>query len=173
MPKPNESREAQVCLNTAFCERVLQWHGGQSSGLYAVGSSWLAGFRVPGGEVQRAWRELSNIEPKLDDADKAEVQALKTEMLMQALEPGRLADSAAPDKVMASDHIRAVIKEEIDSGNSTAEDMYDELVRLVQDLCSILSQNAEDADEEELLEVLLRNRIPDGQILDNLGIRRA
>ena len=41
---------------------LLDWHGGQSSGLYSVGSSWLAGhFDVPEENIKLAILELDDL----------------------------------------------------------------------------------------------------------------
>ncbi len=47
---------------------LLDWHGGMSSGLYSVGSSWLAGdFDVPEENIQLAISELDdNINKKVN-----------------------------------------------------------------------------------------------------------
>jgi hypothetical protein len=47
-----------VCLTRNQGLRLLDWHGGQGSALYAVGSSAFAGRCVPASTARRAAREL-------------------------------------------------------------------------------------------------------------------
>jgi hypothetical protein len=47
-----------------LAHELFDWHGGQTSGLYAVGGAWLRGEDAPPGEVDRALSELQSL---LDD----------------------------------------------------------------------------------------------------------
>lgn len=61
--KTNNYKTAQVINNNrnALALKLLEWHGGQSSDLYSVGSSWLAGANVPIENVRGAILELGDI----------------------------------------------------------------------------------------------------------------
>jgi len=41
--------------------KLLEWHGGQFSDLYSVGSSWLANRDVPNENIRGAIRELEDL----------------------------------------------------------------------------------------------------------------
>ncbi len=41
--------------------KLLEWHGGQSSDLYSVGSSWLAGRDIPNENIEGAIQELEDL----------------------------------------------------------------------------------------------------------------
>lgn len=80
--------------------KLLDWHGGQWSGLYAVGSSWYTGHEVPMEEVQRADMELEKLINKevnypetMTDQDIAELMELRKQLneaaVVQSLEDER------------------------------------------------------------------------------------
>jgi hypothetical protein len=67
--------------------RLLDWHGGQSSPLYSVGSSWLAGKEVPTENIEAAIDELQTIVKKkvnypdaITDDDIVAVQQLQEDL---------------------------------------------------------------------------------------------
>lgn len=47
-----------------LAHELLDWHGGPTSGLHAVGEAWLRGGDAPPGEIDRAASELQSL---LDD----------------------------------------------------------------------------------------------------------
>jgi len=70
---------------------LLNWHGGQTSGLYAVGSSWLADPSAPSGpdydDIVRAISELDGLIARevphpesITDADVAELKGLRSRL---------------------------------------------------------------------------------------------
>jgi hypothetical protein len=54
MPNPNEMISGPKRAGL----KLMEWHGGQGSGLYALGSSWFSGKSVPADVLRSAWSEL-------------------------------------------------------------------------------------------------------------------
>ena len=51
----NQNNRQRIALH------ILEWHGGQDTGLYALGSSWFTKHEVPFNVVERAVSELIGI----------------------------------------------------------------------------------------------------------------
>jgi hypothetical protein len=87
--------------------KLLEWHGGQWSGLYSVGSMWLAGRELTDNEpIQRAIRELEDIAQKkvnypetITDENIAEVRNLQN-LLKQEIIHKENSDHYTPDTLM-------------------------------------------------------------------------
>jgi hypothetical protein len=67
---------------------LLDWHGGQDSGLYALGSSWLNNHPVESSVIRQACEELTKISEKqvkfpetISKSDIREVLLLKVKVL--------------------------------------------------------------------------------------------
>ena len=67
--------------------RLLEWHGGQNSPLYSVGSTWLAGKEVPVENINEAIGELEDILQKkvnypdtITENDIVEVKKLQNDL---------------------------------------------------------------------------------------------
>ena len=67
--------------------KLLEWHGGQWSPLYSVGSTWLAGKEVPPNIIEDAIKELEDIVQKkvnypdtVTEEDILEVKGLQNEL---------------------------------------------------------------------------------------------
>lgn len=75
--------------------RILDWHGGQDTGLYALGSSWFANHEVPLCVVNRACSELSRIAAKqvpfpetVTEKTITEVETLMTKIMIMVKTQG-------------------------------------------------------------------------------------
>lgn len=67
--------------------KLMDWHGGQFSPLYSVGSSWLAGKDVPNNIIEEAIKELEDIAQKkvnypqnITDENIMEIKQLQQEL---------------------------------------------------------------------------------------------
>lgn len=79
--KPNQQQ-----INEDLGNRLLEWHGGMSSGLYSVGSMLLENFEPQIDEVIRAINELRNLKrhanfpEALDIEDELQASELSNEL---------------------------------------------------------------------------------------------
>lgn len=62
--KTSQYHEQENSQRKQLALKLLDWHGGQWSPLYSVGSSWLAGRDVPSDVIQEAIQELEDIAQK-------------------------------------------------------------------------------------------------------------
>lgn len=60
--------------NEDLGNRLLEWHGGMSSGLYSVGSMLLGNFEPQTNEVIRAINELRNLKRHANFPDALDIQ---------------------------------------------------------------------------------------------------
>ncbi len=86
--KTNSYKKISQQLDSrGLASRILDWHGGQNSPLYALGSSWLAGKAVSDELVDQAILELEDIIQKrvnfpktVTEQDVQEVKLLQQEL---------------------------------------------------------------------------------------------
>ena len=85
----NYKKTEKVAFNSKkdIALKLLEWHGGQWSPLYSVGSTWLAGKEVPPDIIEDAIKELEDIVQKkvnypdtITEEDILEVQGLQNEL---------------------------------------------------------------------------------------------
>ena len=74
-----------------LANHILEWHGGQGSGLYALGSSWLGNHSVDFRTISRACLELTSVSKKevpfpvtVSKSDIKEVLDLRMKILRMA-----------------------------------------------------------------------------------------
>jgi hypothetical protein len=169
---PQDVREEAVSDHFKFLEQLLQWHGGQGSGVYAVGSTWLAKMPVPSCEVERAIEEMRKCieDPRLTVEERQEAFAVREHLITTALQEGMLVNvrrADTPYNIEARKKLVATIESAIPDEDARQE----QLDSLCDDLAGILSSDANNEGINGQLEFLLSHGVPDGQILDNLGIR--
>ena len=101
---------SQQSDNRDLASRLLDWHGGQSSPLYALGSSWLAGKAVPDELVDRAIEELEDIAQRkvnypqeVSEKDVQEVKLLQQELKNTLGKNSSLYNTNDPNRYMERD----------------------------------------------------------------------
>ena len=85
-PPCHENKPNQAQANEDLGNRLLEWHGGMSTGCYSVGSMLLGNFEPEINEVIRAINELRNLRKHanfpdaLDIEDELEASELSNEL---------------------------------------------------------------------------------------------
>lgn len=74
--RKNPSDDDMVYGGRSLALRVLEWHGGQGTPLYAVGSSWFAGRDVSRDLVEQAASELRRTRKRAAISLAKELEAL-------------------------------------------------------------------------------------------------
>lgn len=82
-----EHNPAADAARRQLAQKLLDWHGGMATGLYSVGSSWIAGYDAPPESIMRADEELQRLIDKdvphpesMSDEDVQEIIGLKAEL---------------------------------------------------------------------------------------------